>query len=123
MDPKRKHLGRGLSALFGEQEASDVEVQAAVAAGKVATFPIDLLAPSPFQPRQHFDETALDELAKSISEKGIVQPLLIRPDPKRPGRYEIIAGERRWRAAQLAQLHEVPAIVRELNDEQTLEIA
>jgi ParB family chromosome partitioning protein len=124
MDPKqRKGLGRGLNALFGEQEATEVEVQAAVAAGKVATFPVDLLAPSPFQPRHHFDEVALDELAKSVSEKGIVQPLLIRPDPKRPGRYEIIAGERRWRAAQRAQLHEVPAIVRDLNDEQTLEIA
>jgi ParB family chromosome partitioning protein len=100
-----------------------VEVQAGVAAGKVATFPIDLLAPSPFQPRQHFNETALDELAKSIAEKGIIQPLLVRPNPKRAGHYEIIAGERRWRAAQRAQLHEVPAIVRTLDDEQTLEVA
>lgn len=122
-DPKRRHLGRGLSALFGEQEETEVDMRAAVAAGKVATFPVDLLAPSPFQPRQHFDEAALNELAKSIAEKGIVQPLLIRPDPKRPGRYEIIAGERRWRAAQRAQIHEVPAIVRDLDDEQTLEIA
>jgi len=121
--PKHKHLGRGLNALFGEQEETTAEVQAAVAAGKVATFPVDLLSPSPYQPRQHFDEQALDELAASIAERGVVLPLLIRPDAARPGRYEIIAGERRWRAAQKAQLHEVPAIVRTLDDAETLEIA
>ena len=82
-----------------------------------------MLAPSPLQPRRHFDAVALDELAVSIAEKGILQPLLIRPDPARPGHFEIIAGERRWRAAQRAKLHEVPALVKELTDAQVLEVA
>jgi ParB family chromosome partitioning protein len=98
---KRKPMGRGLSALFGEQEETVVETVAAppvpAAPKPVSTFPVDMLAPSPLQPRHHFDEAALDELAASIAEKGVLQPLLIRPDPANPGRYEIIAGERRWR--------------------------
>jgi ParB family chromosome partitioning protein len=86
-------------------------------------FPVDLLAPSPLQPRRHFDEGALTELAASIAEKGILQPLLIRPDPAKPGHYEIIAGERRWRAAQRAQVHQVPALVRDFTDKEVLEVA
>jgi len=124
---KRKPMGRGLSALFGEQEETVVETVAAppvpAAPKPVSTFPVDMLAPSPLQPRHHFDEAALDELAASIAEKGVLQPLLIRPDPANPGRYEIIAGERRWRAAQKAQVHEVPAVVREMDDELVLEVA
>ncbi len=69
---------------------------------------VDLLEPSPFQPRQEMDETALQELAESIAQRGILQPLLVRPNPGVPGHYQIIAGERRWRASQRAQLHEVP---------------
>ena len=124
--PKRKHLGRGLNALFGEQEEGlkgDSARAAAPVSKAVSTYPLDLLAPSPLQPRRHFDETALDELAKSIAERGVLQPLLIRPDPNRNGHYEIIAGERRWRAAQRAQVHEVPAVLKSLDDAEVLEVA
>jgi ParB family chromosome partitioning protein len=119
-----------LSALFGEQDEpapaapAPAPAAAPVASGKaVAVFPVDVLTPSPLQPRRHFDEGALTELAASIAEKGVLQPLLIRPDPHQPGRYEIIAGERRWRAAQRAQLHEVPALVKEFTDTEVLEVA
>lgn len=123
--PKRKNLGRGLDALFGEQEESSplgegVAAPAGATSNRVA---IDLLAPSPFQPRRHFDESALSELAASIAEKGVLQPLLVRPDSHKPGHYEIIAGERRWRAAQRAQVHEVPVLVIDLTDAETLEVA
>ncbi len=129
---KRKNLGRGLSALFGEQEPEvAVVVAAPIAATPVAPaasvpitrLPVDLLAPSALQPRRHFDETALAELASSIAEKGVLQPLLVRPDPNHAGRYEIIAGERRWRASQLAQVHEVPVHVTQLSDAEVLEVA
>ncbi|MBL8645231.1 MAG: ParB/RepB/Spo0J family partition protein [Rhodospirillaceae bacterium] len=124
---KRKTLGRGLNALFGEQDdASDAPAAAgaAPAAAKTSdTLPVDMMAPSPLQPRMHFSEDALNELAASVREKGILQPILVRPDPSTSDRYEIIAGERRWRAAQRAQLHNVPVIIREFNDEQVLEVA
>ncbi len=129
---KRKTLGRGLNALFGEQEDSP-DIAAAVASAPVAaasppakssdTLPLDVMAPSPLQPRIVFNEDALNELANSIRDKGILQPILVRPDPNKEGHYEIIAGERRWRAAQRAQLHNVPVIIRNFNDEQTLEVA
>jgi len=135
---KRKNLGRGLSALFGEQasEAAPAPAHAApIAAASpaantapapalpVTRLPLDLLAPSSLQPRRHFDETALDELSRSIAEKGVLQPLLVRADPAQPGRYEIIAGERRWRASQRAKVHEVPVHVTELSDAEVLEVA
>ncbi len=126
---KRKNLGRGLSALFSEQ-GEDGAASAAPAApdgasaGYVITrLPLDLLAPSSLQPRRRFDETTLNELSASIAEKGVLQPLLVRPDPHQPGRYEIIAGERRWRAAQRAQVHEVPVHVSQLSDSEVLEVA
>jgi ParB family chromosome partitioning protein len=134
-DPKRKNLGRGLNALFGDQEpeAAPAPVTAPAAAAPapvpqaagtpVTKLPVDLLAPSDFQPRRHFDETALDELAKSIAEKGVLQPLLVRANRDQPGRYEIIAGERRWRASQRAQVHEVPVHVTNLSDAEVLEVA
>ena len=133
-DLKRKNLGRGLSALFGEQEPeTTAPAPAAVARAPavvepsptalITKLPLDLLHPSDLQPRRHFDETALDELSKSISEKGVLQPLLVRPDPNQPGRYEIIAGERRWRASQRANVHEVPVHVTALNDAEVLEVA
>ncbi len=131
-DPKRKNLGRGLSALFGEQEAESAPPAAPTAVSTplvtnsplpVTKLPLDLLHPSALQPRRHFDETALDELSKSITEKGVLQPLLVRPDPNQPGRYEIIAGERRWRASQRANIHEVPVHVTALNDTEVLEVA
>jgi len=128
---KRKNLGRGLSALFGEQDDSEtaaVVAQAPVTAAAASNLPItklplDLLAPSSLQPRRHFDETALNELSASIAEKGVLQPLLVRPDPQHTGRYEIIAGERRWRASQRAQVHEVPVHVTNLSDAEVLEVA
>ena len=130
-DPgKRKNLGRGLSALFGEQQddvlpaATAPAAPEATAAGlRITHLPLDLIAPSPLQPRRHFDETTLNELAASIAEKGVLQPLLVRPDPHQAGRFEIIAGERRWRAAQRVQIHEVPVHVTELSDAEVLEVA
>lgn len=115
-----KRLGRGLSALLGE---------AAVAAEPPSperaprTLPIDQIHPGPFQPRQRFDEESLRALGDSIRENGILQPILVRPKPGHPASYEIVAGERRWRAAQLAQLHDVPVLIRDLGDREALEIA
>ncbi len=120
---KRKTLGRGLNALFGEQDETPEGGAPAGAVKDSTTLPVEMLAPSPLQPRKHFDETALSELAASIKEKGILQPLLVRPDPNRAGHFEIIAGERRWRAAQRAQIHNVPVLVRELSDSEVLEVA
>lgn len=126
--PKRKNLGRGLNALFGEQDDAAPSVESGLPAGPGADalinhLSVDLLAPSPLQPRRRFDPTTLDELASSIAEKGVLQPLLVRPDPSHAGRYEIIAGERRWRASQLAQVHDVPVHIVELSDAEVLEVA
>lgn len=131
-----KRLGRGLNALFGDQDAAPetppappsaplatAPAVAAAAAGPVTRLAVDLLSPSPYQPRRHFDETALSELSDSVREKGVIQPLLVRPDRAKPGHYEIIAGERRWRAAQRAQVHEVPVHLADLSDAETLEVA
>jgi ParB family transcriptional regulator, chromosome partitioning protein len=95
------------------------EDEAAPSAG-LRTLPISALAPHPGQPRRHFDDAALDELARSIETRGLIQPIVVRPHGKE---YQIVAGERRWRAAQRARLHEVPVIVRDLDDAETLEIA
>jgi len=127
---KKKGLGRGLSHLFGEAEASyrvsTPEAPAATQAPATAggsTLPITYLRPGKFQPRRHFDETLLDELASSIRQHGLLQPILVRPLAGQADAYEIIAGERRWRAAQRASLHDVPVIVQTLTDTQALEIA
>ncbi len=85
--------------------------------------PIERVAPNPDQPRRRFDPTKLEDLANSIREKGVIQPLIVRPDPKKSGQYQIVAGERRWRAAQQAQLHEVPVLVRDFDDTEVLEVA
>jgi ParB family chromosome partitioning protein len=106
-----KRLGRGLAALMG-----DAAVPSTVAAPGVQSLAVDLLEPSPFQPRRKMDEGALAELSASIGQRGILQPLLVRPHPAAEGRYQIIAGERRWRAAQQVPLHEVPVLVRRLSD-------
>jgi ParB family chromosome partitioning protein len=106
-----KRLGRGLAALLG-----DSAVPVSVAAPGVQSLGVAVLEPSPFQPRREMGEEALAELAASITQRGILQPLLVRPNPGKPGHYQIIAGERRWRAAQKARLHEVPVLVRELSD-------
>jgi ParB family chromosome partitioning protein len=126
---KKKGLGRGLSHLFGEAEAayrvSSPEAPAApqAAVGGGSTLPVAFLKPGRFQPRRHFDEAALDELAGSIRQHGLLQPILVRPVAGAVDSYEIIAGERRWRAAQKAALHDVPVIVQTLTDTQALEIA
>lgn len=116
----RPGLGRGLSALMG-----DVEREEPVAAGTATTpglrmLPVGSLAPHPGQPRRHFDDAALDELAASIAARGLIQPIVVRPLGKG---FQIVAGERRWRAAQRARLHEVPVIVRDFTDAETLEVA
>jgi ParB family transcriptional regulator, chromosome partitioning protein len=118
--PRRTSLGRGLSALFGE-DAADAPAPERERTPK--TVPIERLHPGKYQPRRHFDDEAMGGLVESVREKGILQPLLLRRDPDSPGDYEIIAGERRWRAAQLAGIHEVPAVIRELTDRDALEIA
>jgi ParB family transcriptional regulator, chromosome partitioning protein len=122
-EPSRRRpsgLGRGLSALLGE-----VEREQPIHTGGASTEGVRLIAvadirPHPDQPRRHFDEEKLEELADSIAERGVLQPIVVR---KVGGHFQIVAGERRWRAAQRARLHEVPALVRDLSDTETLEIA
>ena len=112
-------LGRGLSALIGDEVAA-VKGEP-VAKKDLRSLPVAFLQPGRYQPRKTFDEQPLADLAASIKEKGVLSPILVRPIG--PDRYEIVAGERRWRAAQIAQLHDVPVVVRELPDDQALEIA
>ncbi|MGB8899401.1 MAG: ParB/RepB/Spo0J family partition protein [Methylocella sp.] len=113
-------LGRGLAALLA---GAGETAQGARAARATQKIPIEFLRPNPRNPRRNFGDDSLDELAASIKEKGILQPILARPVPGAPGTYEIIAGERRWRAAQRAGLHEVPVISFEADDRQALELA
>lgn len=113
-------LGRGLSALLGDVEREEPIRPGAEPSAGVRMLPVSSLAPHPEQPRRHFDEDALDELAKSIAARGLIQPIVVRPHGKE---YQIVAGERRWRAAQRVRLHEVPVIVRDLDEAETLEIA
>ncbi|MBW4330714.1 ParB/RepB/Spo0J family partition protein [Stakelama sp. CBK3Z-3] len=117
----RQGLGRGLSALLGDAAREEpVTGEGQQAAASVRLLPVTALTPHPGQPRRHFDEQAISELANSIAQRGVVQPIVVRPHGKD---YQIVAGERRWRAAQRARLHEVPVIVRDLSDAETLEIA
>ena len=116
----RPGLGRGLSALLGDAEREEPVRPGATPSIGVRMLPVSSLAPHPEQPRRHFDEDALEELAKSIAMRGLIQPIVVRPHGKD---YQIVAGERRWRAAQRARLHEVPVIVRDLDEAETLEIA
>ena len=118
----RPGLGRGLNALLGEM-ARETPVSgdgAAQQSSGVRMLPVSSLSPHPDQPRRHFDEAMLDELAASIASRGLIQPIVVRPHGHD---YQIVAGERRWRAAQRARLHEVPVVVRDFNDAETLEIA
>jgi ParB family chromosome partitioning protein len=119
---RRGNLGRGLAALFGDTgPASDVP--SADTQRGLRGVPLEHVHPNPQQPRHRFDTEDLKELADSIRENGIIQPIIVRHHPSLEGEYEIIAGERRWRAAQLAQLHEIPAMVRDVSDVKGLEIA
>lgn len=134
---KRGGLGRGLNALFEDEETPAFATPAAALAAKGdgadadkdasptsrKTLPVTILRPGQFQPRQIFDDSTLQELSESIAVHGILQPLLVRPLKDVFGEFEIICGERRWRAAQKAQLHDVPVIIRELEDEDAMQIA
>ncbi|MCW3473645.1 ParB/RepB/Spo0J family partition protein [Limobrevibacterium gyesilva] len=113
-------LGRGLAALMGDTAGAGPATSAVVGTASIA---IELLEPSPYQPRVAMDPEALSDLVESIRARGILQPLLARPHPQAPGRYQIIAGERRWRAAQAAGLHEVPVLVRDLGDAEAMAAA
>ncbi len=120
---QQRGLGRGLSALM-----ADVTDDAAGSGSNPSRradlmVPVEMVHPNPEQPRRNFDSAQLQELADSIAARGIIQPLIVRANPRREGGYEIVAGERRWRAAQMAQLHEIPVIVRAFNDTEVLEIA
>ena len=119
-EPKKRALGRGLSALLGDETGEYARPEQE---GTPRYVPIEHLRPSRFQPRREIAADDLRELADSIAEKGVLQPILVRPDPEQPQAFEIIAGERRWRAAQLAQLHELPVIVRTFSDREALEVA
>ncbi|UCI30832.1 ParB/RepB/Spo0J family partition protein [Mesorhizobium sp. B4-1-4] len=120
-DLSRKRLGRGLAALIGEIDRPAAPEKPGMSAdGKV---PIEFLSPNPKNPRRHFGDAELTDLAQSIREHGVVQPVVARPSPTQAGRYEIIAGERRWRAAQRAGLTEIPVIIRDVNDRTALELA
>lgn len=137
IDPKNRGLGRGLDAIFGEDDVpsvsreTDLNVEADdLSANDIISkdlkrreMPVDWLRPCDFQPRKHFNQDALEDLAKSIALHGVLQPIVVRPIEDTNNQYEIIAGERRWRAAQIAQLHEVPVTLQYLDDETVLEIA
>lgn len=140
VNPKNRGLGRGLDAIFGDDEdelTGDVsretiedEPTLSMSANDIIgddlkrrVMPIDWLKPCEFQPRKHFEQDALEDLAKSIMMHGIIQPLVVRPLEEQDNIYEIIAGERRWRAAQMVQMHEVPVVLQYLDDDAVLEIA
>lgn len=126
-DPKQRGLGRGLAALLGEdlmdepmEDGDDDDLESRF---QRRTLPIEWLKPSTLQPRRHFNIDKLKELASSIERHGIMQPLVVRPIADEDNAYEIVAGERRWRASQKAQLHSVPVVIQYLTDAEVLEIA
>ncbi|HUF86071.1 MAG TPA: ParB/RepB/Spo0J family partition protein [Thermohalobaculum sp.] len=137
--PERRGLGRGLSALLGDIDKTVAqpgerrisgaagggvaEAEIDLAGRPPAALPIERIRSNPDQPRRDFAERELNELADSIRQRGIIQPVVVRPDPRHPGDYQLVAGERRWRAAQRARLHEIPVVVRELDDRTVLEVA
>lgn len=121
--PPKKAMRRGLSALMADVgvTASDMSAQRVSSPDRMA--PIEAVHPNPDQPRRSFREEDLSDLAASIAQKGVLQPLIVRPRPGVAGEFQIVAGERRWRAAQMAGLHEVPVIQRDLDDTEVLEVA
>lgn len=119
---QRRGLGRGLSALMADIEPG-AETEGSGSRRPVRTLPIEQLFPNPDQPRRNFDPDALEDLANSIRSKGVIQPLIVRQRGASEREFEIVAGERRWRAAQAAGIHEVPVVIREFTDEDVLEIA
>ena len=119
MSGRKKGLGRGLSALFGDEKPKDKPQKLK----QSNTVSISDLSRNPYQPRQFFSEEKLEELANSIKKKGIIQPIAVRPNKIENGKYEIVAGERRWIAAQRAGLHEIPVTILDLSDVESLEVA
>jgi ParB family transcriptional regulator, chromosome partitioning protein len=115
---QKRRLGRGLAALIGDDSSEESVVQDIRSLRHV---PVELLHPNPNNPRKHFAEDDLENLAKSLRDKGLLQPLVVRP--RADGSFEIVAGERRWRASQRAGIHDVPVLIRQLDDRETLEIA
>ncbi len=118
---KKRGLGRGLSALMADVGADTASASSDAQRREGQSVPIERIKPNPNQPRRRFSEDDLKDLAASIAEKGVIQPLIVRP--RDGGEYEIVAGERRWRAAQIAQLHELPVVVRDFDDVEVLEVA
>ncbi len=118
MHAQKKRLGRGLAALIGDDTSEDAVIQDV---RTLRHMPIELMHASPHNPRKHFAQSDLEDLARSIRDKGLLQPIVVRP--REHGEYEIVAGERRWRAAQIAGIHDVPVLIRELSDGEALEIA
>ena len=116
---KKKGLGRGLSALFGDEKPIEKPQETK----QTSTVSISDLSRNPYQPRQYFSEEKLEELANSIKKNGIIQPIAVRPNKSKSGKYEIVAGERRWIAAQRAGLHEIPVRILDLSDVESLEVA
>ena len=123
MSERQRGLGRGLSALLGENVAESAPVDGGVQPTGVRAVPIESLKPNPDQPRKHFSAENLEELTASIRDKGVLQPILVRPQPGEDGMWQIIAGERRWRAAQAARLKTVPIIERAMDDVEVMEVA
>jgi ParB family chromosome partitioning protein len=127
-DEPRSRLGRGLAALIGESNDAAAAASAAAAAAQdkgrsQKKVPTEFIKPNPRNPRKVFHDSDLEDLTNSIREKGIIQPILVRANSTNPDLYELIAGERRWRAAQKAGIHEVPVIVVDVSDQEALEIA
>jgi ParB family chromosome partitioning protein len=121
MAEERRRLGRGLAALLGD--VAEPEIAAASASGGLKRVPVEFLRPNPRNPRKNFAESDLADLAASVKEKGIVQPILVRPSRAAAHQFEIVAGERRWRAAQRAGLHDIPVLVQDVSDKEALELA
>jgi ParB family chromosome partitioning protein len=122
----KRRLGRGLAALIGDDSVDETIVEAPETKSMIRQIPVELLRANPLNPRKYFAPDELESLAKSIKDKGLLQPIVVRgvaQSESGHNEYEIVAGERRWRAAQLAQLHAVPVIVRDFDDRETLEIA
>jgi ParB family chromosome partitioning protein len=120
MNAKKRGLGKGLDALLGED--SNISIAASAENSSLKMLAIDLIERGPFQPRRDFDQDALDSLADSIKTQGLVQPILVRPVEDKNS-YEIVAGERRWRAAQIAGLHDIPVIIKDVSDNEAMCIA
>ncbi len=122
--PMKRGLGRGLSALMADVQ-TDTATEGAVSAPRRPDMmvPIEKIEPNPDQPRRRFEAEDLEDLSRSIKEKGVIQPLIVRVSPRDSLKYEIVAGERRWRASQMAQLHELPVLIRDFDDTEVLEVA